>query len=137
MEQSLSTIEYASMLYDFYGSLLNESQEEVMKLYHEDNLSLSEIAEELGTSRQAVHYTLKKAEKALEKYEEKLGLIAKYHENLQKGEEIIKAVEQILNKKELDEESRQVLKNAVEIIAEVTDYSQADAGADADAEERE
>ena len=137
MEQSLSTIEYASMLYDFYGSLLNESQEEVMKLYHEDNLSLSEIAEELGTSRQAVHYTLKKAEKALEKYEEKLGLIAKYHENLQKGEEIIKAVEQILNKKELDAESKQVLQNAIEIIAEITDYSQADAGADADAEERE
>ena len=137
MEQSLSTIEYASMLYDFYGSLLNESQEEVMKLYHEDNLSLSEIAEELGTSRQAVHYTLKKAEKALEKYEEKLGLIAKYHENLQKAEEIIRAVGQILNKKELDEESKQVLKNAVEIIAEITDYSQADADADADAEEHE
>ena len=124
MEQSLSTIEYASMLYDFYGSLLNESQEEVMKLYHEDNLSLSEIAEELGTSRQAVHYTLKKAEKALEKYEEKLGLIAKYHENLHKGEEIIRAVEKILNKKEFDEESKQVLQTVAENVAEIIELTE-------------
>ena len=64
------------MLYEFYGSLLNEAQNEVMALYHEDNLSLSEIAEELGQTRQAVHYTLRKAEKALESYEEKLGLVA-------------------------------------------------------------
>ena len=108
-----------------------------MKLYHEDNLSLSEIAEELGTSRQAVHYPLKKAEKALEKYEEKLGLIAKYHENLHKGEEIIKALDQLLDKKDFDEESKQVLKTVAEFIAEITDYSQADADADADADAEE
>ncbi len=36
--------------------------------YHEDNLSLTEIAEELGLSRQGVHYALKKAESSLEKY---------------------------------------------------------------------
>ncbi len=121
MEQGISTIEYASMLYDFYGGLLNESQEEVMKLYHEDNLSLSEIAAELGMSRQAVHYTLKKAENALEKYEQKLGLVAKYHENLHKGEEIIRAVEQLLDKKQFDEESRRVLEAVTKTIAEITD----------------
>ncbi len=121
MEQGISTIEYASMLYDFYGGLLNESQEEVMKLYHEDNLSLSEIAAELGMSRQAVHYTLKKAENALEKYEQKLGLVAKYHENLHKGEEIIGAVEQLLDKKQFDEESRRVLEAVTKTIAEITD----------------
>lgn len=121
MEQGISTIEYASMLYDFYGSLLNESQEEVMKLYHEDNLSLSEIAAELGMSRQAVHYTLKKAENALEKYEQKLGLVAKYHENLHKGEEIIRAVEKLLDKKQFDEESRQVLEAVTKTVAEITD----------------
>ena len=46
-----------------------------------DNLSLSEIAEELSQTRQAVHYNLRKAEKALESYEEKLGLVASYKEN--------------------------------------------------------
>ena len=81
MREDVNRIEYASMLYDFYGSLLNEARREVMAMYHEDNLSLSEIAEELGQSRQAVHYTLKKAEKALEGYEERLGLIAAYERN--------------------------------------------------------
>ena len=81
MKDDIERVEYASMLYDFYGSLLNESQNEIMALYHEDNLSLSEIAEELGQTRQAVHYTLRKAEKALESYEEKLGLINSYREN--------------------------------------------------------
>jgi len=81
MKDDIERVEYASMLYDFYGSLLNEAQNEVMALYHEDNLSLSEIAEELGQTRQAVHYTLRKAEKALEAYEEKLGLVASYNAN--------------------------------------------------------
>ena len=81
MKDDIERVEYASMLYNFYGSLLNESQNEVMALYHEDNLSLSEIAEELSQTRQAVHYNLRKAEKALESYEEKLGLVASYKEN--------------------------------------------------------
>ena len=54
-----------------------------MALYHEDNLSLSEIASELGMTRQAVHYTLKKAERALDEYEDKLGLVNGYHRNMQ------------------------------------------------------
>ena len=86
MKDDIGRVEYASMLYDFYGSLLNKAQNEVMALYHEDNLSLSEIAEELGQTRQAVHYTLRKAEKALESYEEKLGLLASYRENQQMAE---------------------------------------------------
>ena len=80
-ENDIANIELQSLLFDFYGALLNESQNEVMALYHEDNLSLSEIAEDLGMSRQAVHYTLKKAEKALNGYESRLGLVAEYHRN--------------------------------------------------------
>ena len=81
MKDDIERVEYVSMLYDFYGSLLSDSQNEIMVLYHEDNLSLSEIAEELGQTRQAVHYNLRKAEKALKSYEEKLGLVASYREN--------------------------------------------------------
>ena len=93
MKDDIERVEYASMLYDFYGSLLNESQNEVMALYHEDNLSLSEIAEEIGQTRQAVHYTLRKAEKALKSYEEKLGLVASYKENRQLAEKAISLIE--------------------------------------------
>ena len=81
MKDDIERVEYASMLYDFYGGLLNESQNEIMALYHEDDMSLSEIAEQVGQTRQAVHYTLRKAEKALKSYEDKLGLIASYKKN--------------------------------------------------------
>ncbi len=67
-----------SMLFDFYGQLLTAKQQELLKLYHEDNYSLSEIAEEFGISRQGVHDAVKKAEKALHEYESKLGLIRKF-----------------------------------------------------------
>jgi len=67
-----------SMLYDFYGQLLTAKQQEILKLYHEDNYSLSEIAEEFGISRQGVHDAVKKAEKALHDYESKLGLVSKF-----------------------------------------------------------
>jgi len=73
----LDPIAHLSLLYDFYGALLTLRQQEVMKLYHEENLSLSEIAEEFGISRQGVHDTLKNAEHALLEYEKKLGLVAK------------------------------------------------------------
>ena len=93
MRDDIERVEYASMMYDFYGGLLSDSQSEVMALYHEDNLSLSEIAEQLGMTRQAVHYTLKKAEKALDKFEEKLGLIAAYEKNQKLAEEALGIVE--------------------------------------------
>ena len=73
----IESIAENSLLYDFYGQLLSKRQQEVMALYHEENLSLSEIAEEFGISRQAVHDTLKKAEQALGEYEGKLGLVAR------------------------------------------------------------
>ena len=93
MKDDIERVEYASMLYDFYGNLLSESQNEVMALYHEDNLSLSDIAEDLGQTRQAVHYTLRKAEKALKSYEEKLGLVASYKENQQLAQEAGKIID--------------------------------------------
>lgn len=67
-----------SLLYDFYGQLLTEKQQQVMSLYHEENLTLSEIADEFGISRQAVHDTLKKAEQLLSEYEKKLSLVEKF-----------------------------------------------------------
>ena len=67
-----------SLLYDFYGELLTERQREVLELYNEENLSLAEIAEEFGISRQGVHDALHKAQKALEDYEYKLGLVERF-----------------------------------------------------------
>ena len=74
----IDEITQASLLYDFYGQLLSKRQSEVMELYHEENLSLAEIAAEFGISRQGVHDALKNAERALSEYEAKLGLVAKF-----------------------------------------------------------
>lgn len=67
-----------ALLYDFYGELLNDHQKEIYEEYVLDNLSLSEIAEEHGISRQGVHDLIKRADKALNQYEAKLGLIRKF-----------------------------------------------------------
>ena len=67
-----------SLLYDFYGQLLTEKKRQVIELYHEEDMSLSEIASELGITRAAVHDSLKSAERALENYEEKLSLVERF-----------------------------------------------------------
>ncbi len=67
-----------SLMYDFYGELLTKRQRDVMTFYYEENLTLSEIAEEFSISRQGVHDALKSAEKSLINYEEKLGLVEKF-----------------------------------------------------------
>ena len=78
MKSSLDNLYEMSLLADFYGALLSERQQDVMRLYHEENCSLQEIAEELGISRQGVHEALKKAEKTLRDYEAKLGLVVRF-----------------------------------------------------------
>ncbi|MFR1366418.1 MULTISPECIES: YlxM family DNA-binding protein [Lentihominibacter] len=77
----IDDITQASLLYDFYGQLLSKRQSQVMELYHEENLSLSEIASEFNISRQGVHDALKNAEKALSEYERKLGLVEKFRKS--------------------------------------------------------
>lgn len=69
---------YLSLLLDFYGDLLTEKQRELADLYYNENLSLSEIAENGGISRQAVRDTLLRAEASLRETEEKTGLLARY-----------------------------------------------------------
>lgn len=69
---------YMSMLFDFYGELLTEKQKELFDLYYNEDLSLSEIAEHAGISRQGVRDTIVSAETTLRDTEEKLGLMKKY-----------------------------------------------------------
>lgn len=68
-----------AMLYDFYGDLLTPRQKEFYDLYYNDDLSLAEIAENYGITRQGVRDIIVRAEKALEDIEEKTGLIQRYH----------------------------------------------------------
>lgn len=68
---------YLTILFDYYESLLNDKDRECFKDYYFDNLSLGEVAESHNLSRNAVHKRLKKIEKDLLNYEEKLKLYEK------------------------------------------------------------
>ena len=89
----LNEITTISMLYDFYGNLLPERQKEFLRLYREENFSLSEIAQEFGLSRQGVYDGVKKAEAALYAYEEKLKLL----ERFQKTEQVLRSIDQSID----------------------------------------
>lgn len=66
-----------TLLLDYYGELLTEKQKTCFDLYYNQDLSLGEIAEEAGISRQGVHDSLARAEATLLDYEEKLGCVAR------------------------------------------------------------
>ncbi|MCI6100458.1 MAG: YlxM family DNA-binding protein [Selenomonas sp.] len=74
MEQFL----YLSGLFDLYGALLTQRQQDCLRLHLYEDFSLSEIGEELGISRQAVYDNIHRAEAAMKSYEAKLGLAARY-----------------------------------------------------------
>lgn len=66
-----------AMLFDFYGDLLTDKQREYYDLHYMSDLSLFEIAEMQGTSRQAVWDILRRAEQTLREIEAKTGLVAR------------------------------------------------------------
>lgn len=76
------------LLYDFYGELLTEHQRRVYEDVVFNDMSLSEIAEEQGISRQGVHDLVKRCDKILSGYEEKLKLVEKFNQTKKMVEEI-------------------------------------------------
>ena len=80
-----------TLLFDYYGELLTEKQKTCFDLYYNQDLSLSEIAEEAGVTRQGVHDTLARAEAVLLRMEEKTGCIARARRTQQALDEITAA----------------------------------------------
>ncbi len=76
------------ILYDFYGALLTEHQRQIYEDIVLYDLSLSEIAQERGISRQGVHDLVKRCDRILEGYEEKLHLVEKFEETKKLAREI-------------------------------------------------
>lgn len=83
------------LLFDFYGKLLSDKQQDAIEMYYIDDLSLSEIAEELDISRQGVHDALKRAEGRLYAFEEKLKLVEKFQNNKDRAKLILEYIEKI------------------------------------------
>ena len=90
-----------TLLYDFYGELLTEKQKQVYELHYQNDLSLTEIGEELSISRQAVRDQLKRTEKILQDYEEKLQLVSRF-QTQKKAVQEMKHIMEGLEKKNSD-----------------------------------
>jgi len=76
--QNLQEAPEVCLLLDFYGQLLTERNRETLEWHYGDDLSLAEIAEQLEISRQAVHDRIRQGLNSLNRYEQKLGLVARF-----------------------------------------------------------
>ena len=79
-------------LLDFYGEVLSERKREVLEMYYNEDLSLAEIASDIGISRQGVRDIIKKSEDELVYLEEKLGLLKKFRSLQKKADELLTEV---------------------------------------------
>lgn len=94
------------ILFDFYGKLLSKKQFLAIELYYIHDLSLAEIGNELGITRQGVYDILKRAEEKLYKYEKKLGLVEKFfssHNDIKKIIDISINIMELAQKNNLGE----------------------------------
>ncbi len=106
-------------LLDFYGDVLDEHTGKTMHAYYDDDLSLSEIAEGLGISRQGVRHVIKKGEDQLLFLEEKLGLASHHSELILLAErvgDIIKRDD--ICSAPLSAEDVEVIRNMIDVISE-------------------
>ena len=103
-----------ALLYDFYGELLTEHQKQIFEDHVLNDLSVSEIAAVEGISRQGVHDMLKRCDKILSGYEQKLKLIEKF----MKTKEKVEAIHHLANRmKDGDETEKQ---HCIEEIEQVS-----------------
>ena len=84
-----------ALLYDFYGDMLTDRQKEFYDLYYNEDLSLAEIAENYGITRQGVRDVIVRAEAILTELEDKTGIIKRFHKMQQPFLEVEEAVNAI------------------------------------------
>jgi len=107
-----------ALLYDFYGELLTEHQRNIYEEAVYNDMSLGEIAQEYGISRQGVHDLIKRCDKILLDYEEKLQLVDKFTRAKEKIANIMELINE-LEPDEADASSRGKLEKIREVSAEL------------------
>lgn len=108
-----------TMLFDFYGELLTDRQKEFYDLYYNEDLSLSEIAENYGISRQGVRDVIVRAENYMTEIEDKTGLIKRFMQLQPHVVKITDAAEQIkqLNFRRYEDRQLEELAGVIEAEA--------------------
>ncbi len=105
-----------SLLLDFYGEMLTEKQRDVVELYYNEDLSLSEIAAHSGITRQGVRDSIKRAEGVLLDLEERLGLARKFRQIQDGLDQIIRDAKQISEYNSRYGISKEISERSAEII---------------------
>lgn len=106
-----------SILMDFYGQLLTDKQLKALDMYYNSDLSLSEIAEETGISRQGVRDSIKRGEKQLADFEENLGLAKRFLDMMQSVQEVNNLID-TLNISEEDKRNIERIKEILNSLSE-------------------
>ena len=110
-----------ALLYDFYGELLTDKQKEIYELFYQNDMSLSEIAGELEISRQAVRDQLKRTEKILADYEDKLTLVERFIENKNSAGRIRNLIDELEKNNKLSEEALKIAEQIRKAVDEITE----------------
>lgn len=105
-----------SLLLDFYGSMLTQKQREMTEYYYNDDLSLAEIAENEGITRQGVRDSIKRGEAQLFDMEDRLGLLARFHRVQEGIQTIAEAAQNIQQANERFVYSREITASVEEIL---------------------
>ena len=107
------------LLFDYYGDMLTDRQRMCLDLRYNQDLSLAEIAEELGVSRQGVHDNIIRAEAHLQKMEAKTGCVRRYLQSREAMQTILASVKKLENHADpLVRETAFVIANAASSIEE-------------------
>ena len=115
-EKTMEKIVEQTLLYDFYGELLTDHQKQVYEDVVFNDLSFSEAAEERGISRQGVHDLIRRCNKTLQEYEEKLGLVEKFLKTREKVKEIHRLTQEFRKT-----ENRELVYRIEEISREISE----------------
>lgn len=95
-------------LLDFYEDALDKHTANVIKAYYNDDLSLAEIAADIGISRQGIRHLVKKGEEQLEFYESKFGLVKRHEELMGACESLNQLLDKIKNNPDFKDESKRL-----------------------------
>lgn len=115
--QDMEKIFEQGLLYDFYGELLTEHQRRIYEDAVYNDMSLAEIAEEAGISRQGVHDLIKRCDRILCDYEEKLHLVERFTRTKQTIGEMVRLTEEAMQ----EESSKEQLRERLLAIRQLSD----------------
>ena len=112
------------LLFDFYGDILTDKQKEIFDLYYNEDMSLAEISENMGITRQGVRDFIVRSESILKNMEDKLGLVSRYgriQSQIDADAECIQSIKSINSSNYRNSEIDQLASQSLGIIESISE----------------